>query len=287
MKYLPILLFVLLSCTKTPQERVFTCNPQELNERPGLQAEALSPTSVKLTWPKKGRQWYQVTRNGIVIHQCQCGSYTDGGLLPNTTYTYSVNGQSVSITTPPVYSTEQNVILLDFDGFNVSQTSWNYNGDILAAHSGLTPIQQDSVLAMVRYAFQGFNVTVTTDENLFNSTTRRARVVFTPTHEWFGTGAGGTAFVNSWASSNGVCFVFSSILLYDYDDCAFAAVHEMGHVLGLYHTVTYYGEGISYSTLNYLGANFQAKFYTKSWGTVLTTYGTTVNQIEHITNTLQ
>jgi hypothetical protein len=36
-----------------------------------------------------------------------------------------------------------------------------------------------------------------------------------------------------------------------------------------------------------MGANFQAKFYTKSWGTVLTTYGTTVNQIEHIHNELQ
>jgi len=133
------------------------------------------------------------------------------------------------------------VLLLDFDGHLVSQTSWNVNGDISCGPANMTTEEAASILNRVSEDFSPFNVTVTADEAIYNAADpyKRMRVIITETYEWFGQ-AGGTSYLNSFTwGDNTPCFVFSSLLGYDVKKVGEAASHEGGHTLGLRHQALY------------------------------------------------
>ena len=133
------------------------------------------------------------------------------------------------------------VILLDFDGHLVSQTSWNVNGDIACSPANMTTEEALSILNRVTEDYSPFNVTVTVDEAVYNAADpyKRMRVIITETWEWFGK-AGGTSYLNSFTwGDNTPCFAFSSLLGYEVKKVGEATAHEAGHTLGLRHQALY------------------------------------------------
>ena len=133
-------------------------------------------------------------------------------------------------------------ILLDFDGHAVSNTIWNTGiGDINATPANLREIEIDKILQRVSEDFSPFDVTITTDEALYNRTNplKRMRVIITENWEWFGV-VGGTAYVNSFVWGDDTpCFIFSTLLNYNEKFIAEAISHETGHTLGLLHQALY------------------------------------------------
>jgi hypothetical protein len=132
-------------------------------------------------------------------------------------------------------------ILLDFDGQVISNTMWNTKGDINAGPANLTDSEIDRVIKRVSEDFSPFNVTVTTDEDIYQATNpyKRMRVVITESWEWFGV-VGGTSYNNSFTWGNNTpCFVFSTLLNYNEKYIAEAISHETGHTLGLLHQALY------------------------------------------------
>lgn len=157
------------------------------------------------------------------------------------------------------YPSANAVIFLDFDGHTVNGTSWNYNGPIYCAASGLDNAQITSIYNRVAEDYRPFTVNVTTDSTKFLAVplNRRMRVIITTTYAWYGSGAGGVSFVNSFRLNDDTpCFVFSSLLgssnpEYFLKKVAEAASHEAGHTLGLYHQATYDANCNKTSDYNY------------------------------------
>lgn len=143
----------------------------------------------------------------------------------------------------PVISSNA-TILLDFDGHVVSNTIWNTGiGDINATPANLRETEIDQILKRVGEDFSPFDVTITTDEALYNRTNplKRMRVIITENWEWFGV-VGGTAYVNSFGWGDDTpCFIFSTLLNYNEKFIAEAISHETGHTLGLLHQALYNG----------------------------------------------
>jgi hypothetical protein len=164
------------------------------------------------------------------------------------------HGSGGGTTPPPPTTTGGGCIFLDFTGYTVTGTSWNYNGDIVCAPANLTPTQVDEILASVVEDYKDFRVVVTTDETLYDSYPfgKKTRVIFTETWEWYGQ-AGGTSFVGSflWTTApNNPCFVFTSLLNYNTKYIKEAASHEAGHTIGLYHQSSYDANHIKTSEYN-------------------------------------
>ena len=131
-------------------------------------------------------------------------------------------------------------ILIDFDGHLVENTSWNVSGPLSCAPSGLTAAEQQQVVDRVKYHFSIYNVTVTTNEATYNITpaTERQRIIVTSSYEWYGSGAGGTSFLNSFFwGDNTPAFVFDVLLEYSTLKIGEAIAHEAGHSVGLRHQV--------------------------------------------------
>jgi len=141
------------------------------------------------------------------------------------------------------YPSANAVILLDFDGHFVSGTSWNVSGPITCNSSGLnSAAQMTEVFNRVAEDFRPFNVNITTEESKYTAApvNKRVRVIITTTNEWYGTSAGGVAFLNSFVWGDDTpCFVFSALHFYSLKNIAEAASHEAGHTLGLRHQSVY------------------------------------------------
>ena len=156
--------------------------------------------------------------------------------------------------TPPPPTSNAAVILLDFNGHTVSGTNWNTSGNINCAPANLTAAEISVIFQRVTNDFSPFDLTVTTDDNVYNaaSTTKRMRVIITESWEWFGSQAGGTAYVNTFTSgTNTPCFVFSSLLHYNLKYIADAISHETGHTLGLRHQALYDANCVRTSDYNW------------------------------------
>lgn len=132
-------------------------------------------------------------------------------------------------------------IFLDFDGHTVTGTSWNYNGPIFCAPSGLTETQITTIFNRVAEDYRPFNVNITTDSTKFLAApyNKRMRVIETTSWEWYGQ-AGGVAFMNSFTwGDDSPCFVFTNLLNYHPKNIAEATSHEAGHTLNLQHQSVY------------------------------------------------
>ncbi|MGZ8511402.1 MAG: T9SS type A sorting domain-containing protein [Chitinophagaceae bacterium] len=134
-------------------------------------------------------------------------------------------------------------IYLDFDGHTVEGTSWNWSGSPIAcASSGLNAAQITHVFNRVAEDFRPFNINITTDSIKFLAAPidKRMRVIITTTSSWYGTTAGGVAFIESFTSGDDTpCFVFSGLFGYNLKKISEAISHESGHTLGLYHQSQY------------------------------------------------
>ncbi len=196
---------------------------------------------------------------------------------------------------PPPTTTYKGCLLLDFDGYNVTGTTWNVNGDILCAGSGLSSAQIASVVARVKYDFAQFNVEITTDENVFNSypQNKRRRCIITTTN-WYGN-VGGVAYINSfnWPDDS-PCFVFSQLLQYNEKYISDATSHECGHTFGNWHHSewVYNEDGSCYLQNEYLWGNMimGASYYDPNpiFGTGASSLGCNIiqNDIEVINNSI-
>ena len=152
------------------------------------------------------------------------------------------------------YPSATATILLDFDGMYLSGTVWNFSGPFTCNPAGLTTGQMTEVFNRVAEDYRPFNVNITTDESRYSSAPvdMRMRVIITSSYEWYGSGAGGVAYTNSFKWGDGTpCFVFSSLFGYDVKDIAEAASHEAGHTLGLRHQSTYDGSCTKTSDYNW------------------------------------
>ena len=146
------------------------------------------------------------------------------------------------------------VILLDFNGHYVTGTMWNVYGAYTCNSSGLNNAAITEVFNRVAEDYRPFNINVTTDETKYNAApaNRRIRVVITTSYEWYGNGAGGVAYLNSFTwGDNSPCFVFSSLLNLSVKNIAEAASHEAGHTLGLRHQSSYDGNCVKTSDYNW------------------------------------
>ena len=146
------------------------------------------------------------------------------------------------------------VIFLDFDGHTVDGTSWNYDGPIFCAASGLNATQVTDVFNRVAEDYRPFNVNVTTDSAYYMAApaSTRIRAVVTTSSAWYGVAAGGVSFVGSFTwGDDSPCFVFSQLLNYNVKNISEACSHEVGHSLGLYHQASYDGNCVKTSDYNY------------------------------------
>jgi hypothetical protein len=192
---------------------------------------------------------FDITEFNMVKRPAMNSEFVTGKSKKNLT----VSPQSSTTSTTSSPTIPPGVILLDFDGTVVSGTSWNVNGDINCAPANLTETERANVFQRVVADFSPFNITVTTDESVYNNANpyKRMRVIITETWEWYGK-AGGVSFVNSFTwGDNTPCFVFSSLLNYDIKKIAEASSHEAGHTLGLRHQSTYDANGVKLSDYNW------------------------------------
>lgn len=145
-------------------------------------------------------------------------------------------------------SVTNRVLYLDFDGENVAGTQWNISYStptINALPSTISTANMINVWQRVSEDFRPFEVNVTTELAKFNAapSTRRMRIIVTPTSSWFGT-AGGVAFLGSFAwggSPDTPCWVFEDQLGFSAKNITEAASHEAGHTLSLMHQSVYDG----------------------------------------------
>jgi hypothetical protein len=135
------------------------------------------------------------------------------------------------------------VMLLVFDGDTVKNTDWNINGPIYATPSNLSYDQELSVLNRFRQAYAAFNVTFTTDKNVYLATRadRRQKIIFTENDTWYcqtSACTGGVSFIGSFGSDT-PSFVFTTALGYSAFLISEAGIHEGGHTVGLRHQSVY------------------------------------------------
>ena len=140
------------------------------------------------------------------------------------------------------YSSAPAVLLLDFDGHNVTGTSWNENGDIMCAGANLSTQAITEIYNRIAEDYSPFNINVTTDETKYNAApaNRRTRALFTTTSSWYGSNSGGCALVGSFTfGDNTPCFIFTALLGSNVKNIAEVGAHEAGHTLSLNHQAKY------------------------------------------------
>ena len=152
------------------------------------------------------------------------------------------------------YTSDSAVIFLDFVVHTTSGTMWNVYGPFTCNSAGLDNAGITEVFNRVAEDYRPFNINVTTEETKYNQApaNRRIRVVITTSNEWYGSGAGGVAYLNSFTwGDNTPCFVFSGLLSFNIKNIAEAASHEAGHTFGLRHQSSYNASCVKISDYNW------------------------------------
>jgi hypothetical protein len=183
---------------------------------------------------------------------------------------------------------------LDIDGEYISGTAWNRNGDFYATPPSMPVFELYNVLNATVAAYSSYKVTVTFDEQVYSITpqSHRQKEVFTDNSSWYGN-AGGVAYINSLGAET-PCFVFSALLGNNTQNVTLAAVHELGHTVGLPHKADGYYDSTGAWVLlasytrdqNWMGAGYGYAYH------VFETdapdyYGNKINQPLVINNTLK
>ncbi len=152
------------------------------------------------------------------------------------------------------YPSAAPVIFLDFDGQYVSGTIWNMTGPFTCNPSGLNDAQITEIFNRVAEDYRPFNINITTSQTKYNAApyNKRMRVIITTSYEWYSSGVGGVANINSFTSGDAApCFVFSSLFNFNIKNIAEAVSHEAGHTLGLRHQSSYDASCMKVSDYNW------------------------------------
>ena len=176
------------------------------------------------------------------------------------------------------------VIYCNFDGEVVNQPLWSAS-TINAASSGLSSGEVLEILKLVAEDFAPFDVNVTNDRSVYNSTPSNKRVmcISTPT-DTAAPGSGGVAYLDSFRDDL-VCWDFNL----DGDTIS----HEVGHTLNLDHhgdssqSDPEYHDGHSSESRNWgpiMGSAFQAKMVQWSDGNYAFATNSNQDDLQLITN---
>jgi len=232
-----LLIFSLSTCTKDKQTNRFqkpeVCDFGPLNNNPLSTQEEFALAKIG-----GGAKLRDSDRDGIpdINDNCpktknidQKDSDKDGIGDVCDPYPY---GNEVSVSS---------VILLDFDGYYLNSPMWNYGTPYQCQPSGLYPEQIQTILDSVKKDFANFNLTVTTDENVYlnASSAKRMRVVITTSSEVYPNVAGVAYIGSMFWGDNTPCFVFSNTMYFNTSRIRVATSHESGHTIGLYHQSHY------------------------------------------------
>lgn len=208
--------------------------------------------NILLRDSKKAYTWSSDNNGAVYVQETDinkiiCIDYPQAGEPVNP----SAVAARVTTATADLYNQQSypggnGCVLLDFDGQYVSGGFWNNGNPIDAAPAVLSEADRQLAWELVSEAYRPFSMNITTSEAVFNSypANRRLRCIFTPTNT-IAPGAGGVAHVNSfWWGYDEPCWVFNGGAKTAGD----AAVHEIGHTLGLSHDGRpgeeyYYGQG--------------------------------------------
>ncbi len=129
--------------------------------------------------------------------------------------------------------------LLCFDGCYLNSEYWNGGVPIQLLSSGLSQVDINNCVLLVKQYYKGFNVNFTTDSLVYNGTAsnKRQRVIITRTILF--SGASGASYVGSmfwgYEAPN---FVLSATVS-GYREIAECIAHEVGHTAGLHHQSLY------------------------------------------------
>lgn len=152
------------------------------------------------------------------------------------------------------YPAASAVIFLDFDGHTVEGTSWNAGGPAFTCGpSNMTTSQVTEIYNRISEDYRPFNINVTTDSTKYTAApvTKRIRVLFTVSNEWYGNNAGGVSYMGSFTwGDNTPAFVFTKLLGYNTKYIAEAGAHEAGHTFGLRHQAAYDGNCVKTAEYN-------------------------------------
>lgn len=197
------------------------------------------------------------------------------------------------------YPSAQAVIFLDLDGQTINGTYWNSNGPIVCGPANMNASQITEIFNRVAEDFRPFNINVTTDSTRYWAAPikKRMRVIITTSNGWYGSGAGGVSFVNSFTwGDNTPCFIFTALLGYNAKAVAEASSHEVGHTLGLRHQASYnascartaeYNAGQGSGEIGWapiMGVGYYQNFTVWNMGPTPTSCTSIQNDLETITN---
>lgn len=156
-------------------------------------------------------------------------------------------------------------IYLDFDGHfepiwgsysNISTPVFDIDGDP-TTFSDLELTRIANIWARVAEDFAPFQINVTTENPGNFSNGVGLRIAIGGSYDWYGSPAGGVAYVNSFTSSvANTAYVFPNALGLSEKSIAEAASHEAGHAFGLRHQSVYDTNGIKTAEYNPGGAGW-------------------------------
>lgn len=238
MKYLSYILlaiFLVISCHKEPNRGI---NPPEICDFGELSDGSFSREEFEMARAGGPTRPKDSDRDGVLDNVDNCPKKANPDQKDSDGDGIGDVCDSTPFSTPV---TTQSVILLDFDGYYLNSTMWNYGVAKQLLPSGLYPADIQTVLDSVSKDYSRFNVIVTTDENVYIKADiyKRIRIVVTTSSEIY-PGVAGIAYVGSmfWGDDT-PAFVFSNTLSYNALRVRVAVSHESGHTIGLYHQSQY------------------------------------------------
>jgi len=135
------------------------------------------------------------------------------------------------------------IIYLDFDGYFLNNNPyWNNGSPLQLQSSGLDSLQINVATQIVKKNFNGYNILITLDSNLFNNALlgKKQRIIITKDCSFFSCGVGGAAYVGSLKIGEDIPgMVFSTSLSFNTSWIGKTITHELGHIIGLIHQSTW------------------------------------------------
>lgn len=239
-KILVIFIFLITLTTCTKESKVIRTTTPEICDFGSLNTNILQ-TREEFEYAKGGgnpTRLFDRDKDGISDNADNCPRTANSNQLD------SDKDGIGDVCDPYPFSNEPSttsVILLDFDGYYLNNSSWNGGVPYQCQSSGLYPAEIQLILDSVKKDYSRYNILVTTDENVYMSSSiaKRMRVVITSSSEIYPNVAG-IAYVGSLFWGNDTpCFVFSNLLYYNPTRIRVASSHESGHTIGLYHQSVY------------------------------------------------